>query len=450
MISPSPSQPTQLPTADAAAVLDRDAQVIAGVEKLRFFPLAVAGGEGSYLIEPGGRRLLDLSASWTAAGLGYGNPEIAHAIADAASSPAGMSGLSAISTDAVALAERLLDLTRMPGESRVYLGNAGTDANEAALQACRRATGRRRVIAFIGGYHGGMGLARNVSQVLNATAPADPHVTYLPYPDPVRPRTGDAADTLARDLSALERNLATGDVACIIMEPIQSDGGLIIPVNGFLRGVRDAATRHAVPLIVDEVKVGLGRTGAMQAYAHEGITPDIVTYGKSLGAGLPLSAAVGPASILDCGTASTLLTSAANPICARAGLAMLNILEREDLPSRAADVGAQLTRELAQGVAALGLDAVVGDVRGRGLTIGIDLVEGGDLARRAPDRARKAVYRAWQLGAVVFYVGGNVLEVTPPLTLSEREAHEGASILLQAIAEADLISDDEVAAFAGW
>lgn len=450
MISRSPLHPSQLPTGDAAAVLDRDAQAIAGVEKLRFFPLAVASGDGSYLVEPGGRRLLDLSASWTAAGLGYGNPEIAHAIADAASSPAGVSGLSAISTDAVALAERLLDLTRLSGESRVYLGNAGTDANEAALQACRRATGRRRVIAFIGGYHGGMGLARTVSQVLNATVPTDPHVTYLPYPDPVRPRTGDATETLAQDLSALERHLGMRDVACIIMEPIQSDGGLVIPVSGFLRGVRDAATRYAVPLILDEVKVGLGRTGAMQAYTHEGITPDIVTYGKSLGAGLPLSAAVGPASILDCGTASTLLTSAANPICARAGLTMLNILERENLPSHAADRGAQLTRELAQGVAALGLEAVVGDVRGRGLTIGIDLVDGGDLGRRAPHRARKAAYRAWQLGAVVFYVGGNVLEVTPPLTLSEREAHEGASILLQAIAEADLITDEEIAPFAGW
>ena len=435
---------------EAAALLARDDHAIAGVEKLRFFPLAVASGKGSYLVEPGGRRLLDLSASWTAAGLGYGHPEITQAIAEAAASPAGVSGLSAISTDAVALGERLLEISDLPEGSRVYLGNAGTDANEAALQACRRATGRRRVIAFIGGYHGGIGLARAASQVLNAAAPADPHVTYLPYPDPVRPRTGDPADTLAQDLTALERNLEAGDVACIIMEPIQSDGGLIVPVTGFLRGARDAATRHGVPLILDEVKVGLGRTGSMHAYAAEGIRPDIVTYGKSLGAGVPLSAAVGPAAIMDCGTASTLLTSAANPICARAGRTMLDILEREDLASRAADLGAQLHRELSEGVAALGLQDVVGDIRGRGLTIGIDLINDGDVAHKAPHRARKAVYRAWQLGAVVFYVGGNVLEVTPPLTLSEREAHEGAAILLQAIAEADLVSDEEIAPFAGW
>lgn len=438
------------PAPEATRLLDRDAAVIAGVEKLRFMPLAVSAGDGCYLVEAGGRRLLDLSASWTAAGLGYGHPAIVEAVTAALSSPAGASGLSSISSDAIALAEQLVELADLGGDTRAYLGNAGTDANEAALQACRRATGRRRVVAFTGGYHGGMGLARAASQVLNASAPPDPNVTFLPYPDPVRPRTGSAADTLAQDLAALERHLATGDVACIIMEPIQSDGGLVIPVAGFLSGVRDAATRHGVPLIMDEVKVGLGRTGRVHAHAHEGITPDIVTFGKSLGAGLPLSAAVGPAWIMDSGTGSALLTSAANPVCARAGSTMLDVLLREDLPTHAAQVGGVLRDELVRGVADRGLQEVVGDIRGRGLTMGVDLIAGGDIARRDAALARKAVYRAWQLGAVVFYVGGNVLEVTPPLTITAEQARDGASILLQAIEEAHLVSDDEVAAFAGW
>ncbi|MGA0092328.1 MAG: aspartate aminotransferase family protein, partial [Candidatus Nanopelagicales bacterium] len=432
---------------EAAALLARDDHAIAGVEKLRFFPLAVTSGEGSYLIEAGGRRLLDLSASWTAAGLGYGHPEIADAVSSAARAPAGASGLSSISADAIALAERLIEIVPMSGDLRVYLGNAGTDANESVLQACRRATGRRRVVAFIGGYHGGLGLARAVSQVLNASAPADPGVTFLPYPDPVRPRTGDVVTTVEQDLVALDRNLAMGDVACVILEPIQSDGGIVIPAPGFLSGVRDITHRHGVPLIVDEVKVGLGRTGALHAFSHEGISPDIVTFGKSLGAGLPLSAAVGPAEILDSGTASSLLTSAANPICARAGITMLDILIRDDLATRAGQVGGAVRDALTHGVTQQGLHGCVGDVRGRGLTIGIDLVSDERSRQRAPGLARKAVYRAWQLGAIVFYVGGNVLEVTPPLTLSDQEAREGVSILLQAIAEAEQVSDDEVAAF---
>jgi 4-aminobutyrate aminotransferase len=170
----------------------------------------------------------------------------------------------------------------------------------------------------------------------------------------------------------------------------------------------------------------------------------------SLGAGLPLSAAVGPAWVMDSGTASSLLTSAANPICARAGRTMLDILQRDSLTDRARDIGEQIRRDLEQGVVVSGVQPLVGDVRGRGLTIGIDLVAAGDVTCRAPDLARKAVYRAWQLGAVVFYVGGNVLEVTPPLTISADEARDGVSILLQAIAEAEQVSDEEVSAFAGW
>jgi 4-aminobutyrate aminotransferase len=434
---------------EARALLERDASVIAGVEKLRFMPLAVTAGSGCYLIEAGGRRLLDLSASWTAAGLGYGHPDIVAAVTQAVSEPAGASGLSAVNADAIDLAELLLRLVPQEHEARVYLGNSGTDANEAALQACRRATGRSRVLAFEGGYHGGLGLARAVSHVLSADDPPDPDITFLPYPDPVRPRAGSPAETLLADTEVLRAHLAAGDVACVILEPIQSDGGIVFPVDGFLQAVRDLTREHGVPLIVDEVKVGLGRTGHLHAFQSAGITPDIVTLGKTLGAGLPLSAAIGPASIFDHDTASALLTTAANPICARAGLAMLGVLERDALPSRAASVGETLIDALRSGVDARGLAPVVGDVRGRGLTIGIDLVSDEDMTRD-PIRARKAVYRAWQLGAVVYYVGDNVLEVTPPLTISDEEARTGAEILLQAIAEADQVSDDEVRPYAGW
>jgi 4-aminobutyrate aminotransferase len=435
---------------EASDLLARDATVIAGVEKLRFIPLAVTSGSGSYLIEAGGRRLLDLSASWTAAGLGYGHPDIAAAVTHAVSQPAGASGLSAVNADAIALAEQLLRVVPQEQEGRVYLGNSGTDANEAALQACRRATGRQRVLAFEGGYHGGLGLARGVSHVLSADDPADPNITFLPYPDPVRPRVGSPTETLAADLEVLRSHLAAGDVASVIMEPIQSDGGIVFPVDGFLRGVRELTHEYDVPLIVDEVKVGLGRTGQLHAFQAEGIVPDVVTLGKALGAGLPLSAAIGPAWIFDHDTASALLTSAANPICARAGIAMLHVLERDGLSARAATVGASMLDGMRSGVLARGLDPVVGDIRGRGLTIGIDLVTDGDVSRRDLSLARKVVYRAWQLGAVVYYVGGNVLEVTPPLTLSDDEAREGVDILLQAIAEADMVSDDEVRPYAGW
>ncbi|MBN9619955.1 MAG: aminotransferase class III-fold pyridoxal phosphate-dependent enzyme, partial [Actinobacteria bacterium] len=313
------------------------------------------------------------------------------------------------------LAEDLLALVPGTGARRVYLGHAGSDACDVALRACRHATGRRRIVAFEHSYHGGVGVAMGVSGVhVDAGAPPDPHATFVPYPDPYRPHTGDAATVGAASVAAVEDELAAGDVAAVIVEAIQSDGGLVVPPDGFLADLHAACRRHDVLLICDEVKVGLGRPGLLHAFAHDGVTPDLVCFGKALGGSLPLSATVGPAAVLDGPAASALLTTAGNPICTAAGRAVLRTLAEEQIPDAAAERGAQLLAGL-RGFAASGRPGseFVGDVRGRGLAIGVDLVTDRASRARATDLARKAVYRAWQLGAVVYYVGGNVLEVTP-------------------------------------
>lgn len=435
-----------------ATLTERDAASIAGIEKLRFFPLEVVSGHGSHLVTPEGRDLLDLSATWTACGLGHGHPAVTAAVTAALRHPPGAGGLSAVHPDSVGLAEDLLALVPGAGERRVYLGHAGTDANDVVLRACRHATGRSRVLAFEHGYHGGLGLAMGASGVhVEAGADRLPGVAFLPYPDLMRPHTGDAASEGAFCLRAAEQALGAGDVACLIVEPILSDGGLLVPPDGFLAGLRALCDRFGVPLVCDEVKMGLGRPGTLHAFAHDGITPDVVTFGKVLGGGLPLSAAVGPAEILDGPAASALLTTAGNPVCAAAGRAVLRALIAEDLPGRAARTGERLLaglREVADGGGAAGR---IGQVRGRGLAIGVDLVEPGGLTR---DRAlaQRTVYRAWRLGAVVYYVGGNVLEVTPPLVLTETEADRAVEILGQAIADAahGVVTDEEVAPYAGW
>jgi 4-aminobutyrate aminotransferase len=425
------------------SLYQRDTAVLAGVEKLRFFPLAVITGEGCWLVEEGGRRLLDLSASWTASGLGHGHPAVTEAVTAALRQAPGSSALSAAHPDSVRLAEDLLDAVPGAGDRRVYLGHAGSDANDVALRACRHATGRQRVLAFEHSYHGGVGLAMGVSGVhVDAGAPADPDSSFVPFPDPFRPH---AADPAAASLEAVDATLADGDVACVVVEPIQSDGGLVVPPEGFLAALHGVCLKHGVPLICDEVKVGLGRTGLLHAFQHDGAVPDIVTLGKALGGGLPLSAAVGPAAILDGPTASALLTTAGNPTCAAAGRAVLRTLAEERLPEAAAAAGKRLLAGLRKVAAG---QPRIGDVRGRGLAIGVDLVADG--VERDPVLAQKVVYRAWQLGAVVFYVGGNVLEVTPPLTISDAEIDLAVEILAQAVEEADAVTDEEVAPYAGW
>lgn len=429
----------------------RDEAVIAGIEKLRFFPLEVESGHGCTLVTPDGRELLDLSATWTASGLGHGHPAVADAVSRAIRTAPGSGGLSAVHPDSVGLAEDLLTLVPGSGERRVYLGHAGSDANDVALRACRHASGRPTVVAFEHSYHGGVGVAMGVSGVhVDAGVPADPEAVFLPYPNPCRPGPQGIDADVAHCLSLAEQHLAGGRVACLIVEPILSDGGLVVPPDGFLAQLHQICRRHDVPLICDEVKMGLGRPGTLHAFEHDGVVPDIVTFGKVLGGGLPLSAAVGPAAILDHPPAAALLTTAGNPVCTAAGRAVLKAVVEEGLIENAAMVGAALADALRALSSTPGGDRI-GDVRGRGLAIGLELVDPatGD---RDPRLAAAVVYRAWELGAVVYYVGGNVLEITPPLVLTEAQAATAADILGTAIADAAAgkVDAEEVAKYAGW
>jgi 4-aminobutyrate aminotransferase len=435
-----------------ASLRERDAAVIANIARLRFSPLSLVGGRGNRLIEEGGRALLDLSASFGPAILGYSHPAVTRAVSAACASMAGASLLAFPNSEAVALAEQLLRITPGQGARRVWFGHSGSDANDTAMRVVQAATGRSRFISFIGSYHGNLSGSMSISghTAMTHTLPRS-GLVLLPYPDPYRGAYG--ADEV---LKLLDYQFATTcpprQVAGIFIEPLMADGGMIVPPPGFLAGIQERCRAHGIQVIVDEVKVGLGRSGKMHCFQHEELQPDLIVFGKGLGGGLPLSALVGPAAIMDHAPAFALQTTAGNPVAAAAGRAVLRVIADDGLVERANSIGARLSGALR---ALSARQPIIGEVRGRGLALGLDLVS--DRATRAPvpvSTTAKVIYRAYQLGAVFFYVGlhANVLELTPPLTLTEAEVDEGVAIIDQALTDVGngLVSDADVAPFMMW
>ena len=432
---------------------ERDGKAIGSLQKLRFFPLAVAGGKGARLIEESGRELIDFSGAWGAASLGYGHPAIVEAVSRAVANPAGASILSASNEPAVALAERLL--ASFPGKDthKVWFGHSGSDANEAVFRAVTKATGRSGIVAFSGAYHGcTIGSMAFSGHTVQAGAAKTEGLLQLPHPDPYRPYRDDCSGDAVLDFFRARLNEATpGSFAAAFIEPILSDGGVVVPPEGFLQKFAALCREHDILVVCDEVKVGLGRSGKFHCFEHEGFVPDILVLGKGLGGGLPLSAVIAPSSILDCASAFAMQTLHGNPVCAAAGSAVLNAIEKQQLTEAARHKGERLYRALLRLAERYPL---IGNVRGRGLACGVELVKEGESRTPAKHETMKLIYRAYELGLVLYYVGmnGNVLEITPPLTITEEEIDQAIDILDHAFSDVShgRVPDSIIDGFDAW
>jgi len=433
-----PNIKTELPGPKARALIARDAQVVSPSYP-RDYPFVMSHGKGAEIWDVDGNRFLDFAAGIAVCSTGHSHPAVVHAIKDAAER------FLHISSDywhegQVRLAERLDELSPMKEPSMCFFAQSGTEAVEAALKLARYTTGRGRFIGFLGGFHGRtMGSLSFTSSKYTQQKgffPTMAGVTHVPYPNNYRPifagqDQGQAVLRFIEDV-LFTHNVPAGEVAAILIEPVQGEGGYLVPPDGFLAGLRALCDRHGILLIFDEVQSGVGRTGKMFAAEHWDVAPDIMTLAKGLGSGMPIGAVVAKRSIMQKWSRGAHgNTFGGNPICCAAALATLDLVERE-YRANAAKVGPYFMQAL---TALAERYPVIGEVRGLGLMIGMELVT--DRASKAPAKklCDALITRAYHNGLILLACGQSTIRFMPPLMIDEGDVDEALELLELSLSE---------------
>ena len=430
---------TDLPGPKARAILERDSKVVSPSYP-RDYPFVMSHGRGVEVWDVDDNRFLDFAAGIAVCGTGHSHPQVVQAVKDAADR------FLHISSDywhegQVRLGEKIAELDPLHEPVLSFFAQSGTETVEGALKLARQVTGRSRFIGFLGGFHGRtMGsLAFTSSKYTQQSGffPTMPGVTHVPYPNSYRPLlTGDDQGQAVLDYIehvVFEANVPPKEVAAFLVEPILGEGGYIVPPDSFLPGLRDLCDRHGILLIFDEVQSGVGRTGKMFAGQHWDVVPDIMTLAKGLGSGLPIGLIVAKKKIMEKwprGAHGN--TFGGNPICCAAALATLDLVDRE-YAGNAAEVGEYFMGRLRE---LQTRHEVIGEVRGKGLMIGVELVT--DRASRTPARelCEAVLHRAFHNGLILLSCGISTVRFMPPLMITKGDVDEAFSILEASLVEA--------------
>jgi 4-aminobutyrate aminotransferase len=425
---------TSLPGPKAKAIIERDQQVISP-SYTRSYPMVAERGEGAIIEDPDGNRFLDFAAGIAVVATGHCHPQVVQAIQEQAARLIHMSGTDFYYENMVQLAEKLASLVPGGVPQRVAFGNSGTEAIEAAIKLARYHTGRGQFIAFAGAFHGrtmgSLALTASKSIQKKGFFPMMPGAHHIPYAYCYRCAYGKSPDTCAVECvqvieSELFRTtLPADDCAAIFVEPVQGEGGYIVPPRKFFDELRRLADKYGILLIFDEVQSGMGRTGKMLACEHFDAVPDVIALAKGIASGLPLSATVARAELMNWPPGAHASTFGGNPVAVAAALTTIQLLE-QGLIDNAARVGGHLLsrlRDLPQ------RSRNVGDVRGLGLMIGIELVNDQETKERAPLLRDQIVQMCFERGLLVLGAGPNSIRLCPPLVITKEQADFAADTI---------------------
>ena len=410
---------------------------------IKEYPLVIARGQGPMVEDVDGNRFLDFMAGIAVCSTGYSHPKVVAAIKDAADRFLHICGSDFYYESMAALCERLGRLAPGSSKKRVFLTNSGTEATEGAIKLARYATRRTAIIAFRGAFHGrstgAVTLTSSKSRQHAGFGPLLPDVHHVPFPYRYRCQwcadkdecTRGCIDVFEQDLFA--RQLDPRDVAAIFVEPIQGEGGYVVPPAGWLRDLRALCDRYGILLVADEVQCGVGRTGRMWACELEGVEPDILLTAKGLGSGMPIGAMVAKESISTWESGSHGSTYGGNPVCCAAALATLDLVEG-GLMANAATMGDRLLAGLRR---LQEKHACIGDVRGVGLMVGIEFVKDRRTREPAAELLDNLVLGAFRRGLLLLGAGKSTLRLAPPLVVDDYDVDTALAMLDGLLGELD-------------
>ncbi len=440
-------------------IVERDLKVISPAQRIVYYPFVVEKAQGARMWDVDGKEYIDFLSGAATTNVGHRHPRVVAAIKKQCDKFIHSAFIYTYYEGPVRLAEKLCEITPGAFPKRVAYGLSGGDANDGTIKLARCYTQRKKIIAFLESYYGttygAISLSAITLRMRRKMGPFLPEIHHIPFPDCYRcifnlqyPDCGlyclDAVETLFDTVVPPE------EVAALIVEPIQGDAGIVVPPVDYLPKLKTLCKDHGILFAAEEVQTGIGRTGKWFATEHWSVEPDILITAKALGSGMPLSAIVAKKEIMEAWEAPAgFFTTGANPLCCAAALAGIEVIEKENLLEMASRTGEYVKKRFQE----MQKDhRLIGDTRGKGLLIGVDLVKDKRSRKAAREEALKVCWRCWEKGLVMMTLGKSVLRIAPPLNISREDVDQALSITEEAIGDVEkgAIPDAVLKNMIGW